>query len=354
MTAGEYGTRENVDALGRIFARIDKKVTVTPPWAYGAEITMGEIAGVICASCHTDRDYSAIGCAGEAAEIVAQSGLVPEHLKPSATCNNCPEALEKFRLEAAPDIVACNVFDGQLAAIPASLCFFDYRISPDMPVSSGCAAGPSVSAAMRTALLELIEHTVRADWWNNEATSMFSDPTEWQDLSTLVTPMLVCLRGPATEKRDTFAMRIGGMAGVEVVAAWAFDAGTDEGFVVATSADGDLQKAAFDALRELCQLELNLYNARYLLKANGLHPSQSDSAALKFSNRITRSDPRLAVSCDIFLAGNGRADDPDVDRLVSDLRKICSACYRVVLHEEPGLAVVKAIVPEWIRTEAPF
>lgn len=149
---------------------------------------------------------------------------------------------------------AVRLSDGAPVRVPASLCLRRPADRPMIPsaISTGCAAGPTLEAAILAALLELIERDAVALWWvgGRRGNAFSLDMVE----RTGAAELLRRLR-QAERSRTTWLLNLTTDIGIPCVAALSATAdGT--GFACGTAARLKAADAVRAALLELCQSEL--------------------------------------------------------------------------------------------------
>ncbi len=174
--------------------------------------------------------------------------------------------------------------DGAACWYPADLCL--RRAVPDfvppLKLSTGCAAGETRQAAMRHALLELIERDAVALWWRGGRRGQGIVPDSRPGRAAAA--LLARLRS-GRDGRRTVLLDITTDLGVPVVAAFSTRAG-GYGFALGMGARATLAEAAEAAIFEMCQSELSLH----VIAAKR---AQSGQAALNESD--LRQDARAAL-----------------------------------------------------------
>jgi ribosomal protein S12 methylthiotransferase accessory factor len=125
-------------------------------------------------------------------------------------------------------------------------------VSPDWPLSIGCAAGPTAEAAALHGLLELVERDAAALWWRGGRRGRL--PPLDDAATEAAAGMLRALRRDAAGRRS-WLLDITTELGIPCIAA--VSCGPDgRGFCCGTAAGLTLAAAAEAALREMCQMEL--------------------------------------------------------------------------------------------------
>lgn len=226
---------------------------------------------------------------------------------------------------------------GDPAWFPVDLCL--RRSKEHRPAraaeSNGCAAGPSVDQATRSALGEVIERDAIALWWYGGA-SAAAIPQGYLG-ETGIAELLGEIR-PAT-RRAVWLLSLPGLAGVPVVAA--LSAEPDGRAVVAGFAAGPDPVAAMRrAVLEMCQMELAQDLA--VLRAR-----EEGAAALVPQERIWLDRWRhLSVETYPRLRGAEEAAPPACGDLLEALAQAGRTAYRVDLTRPAlGIPVVRVLVP---------
>jgi ribosomal protein S12 methylthiotransferase accessory factor len=308
--AGSTGAG-NRSALLRLAARMARTFRIASPSAPGLACFGAQLRGegwVLNASGAGLTLAAAFqACMGEAAEFLSQLERPGDITCTSplagvagrTVAGECEELAARLRAaglaEDAPlDWVAGqDLSNGAAVLLPADLVL---RRAPGralLPVdgrpSLGCGAGPTIEAARRHGLLEVLERDAAALWWRGgmRGQALPLEP------AVLGGPMhqLAALRGGVTE-RATWLLDITADTRTPCVAALSCDA---DGFGLACgiAARSALPAAAEAALRELCQMELSGSIIASRLRARGPQGlTEADHDALA---RLTQVDTRDAT-----------------------------------------------------------
>jgi len=168
-------------ALARLAPRLTALFILAAPQAPGAVVVGGLLAQPAGAPLSVtgagfSRRAALAGCLGEAAEALAQApcagdivaraplaappaghGLNPGELAAAAARGLDPSA-------PVPWVRAARLPDGAPCLLPAPLVLRGFAAAGGPPLSLGCAAGPTLAAARRAAVLELFERDAAARW----------------------------------------------------------------------------------------------------------------------------------------------------------------------------------------------
>lgn len=347
---------QNDIALANILDHVENLARIHPPWAPALQITTGFAAGIDCTGCNLDPLKSLQACGGEAAEILAQSREIADFLLTDGF--NTPQALRPFAKRGKGRFVeAIDIPTQKTYSVPANLCFSGERIDHQDIISTGCAAGPTRLSALASSLCETVEHAAISDWW--QGTNYLSSPHQHPPISidTEMEEKIKTYRQGKTNRLTRIA-QIAYFADIHVAAAWSIDARSGQAFVVAASAAFTLEEAADKALRELCQMELGLGIALQIQSENPDNLSPTDKARLVMATAIKADDPRLQTISDLqFRPASAQADtlpECPILRRAHLIAQESEHCLEITLHDQPGLHVVKTIVPAWVYTHAPL
>lgn len=304
-------------------------------------------------------------CIGEAAEYLSQLESGDEGLarRPAGEPGGAP-ALRNLdgllaQLEATPGradpgadpaidwIAAERATDGAAVLVPADLCLRgrdQSAVRSRIPLSTGCAAGPTAAGARLSAVLELVERDAAALWWigGRRGRRIAPDSTAGRALPGL----LRALRHDREERR-TFVLDITTDLAIPCVAALSCNRdGRDLAFGLAARLDVDA--AVRSALVEMCQGELG----------NGLigvKLARGGEAALTDRERLRARRSRDLVYDDCPLlhpAGVSRSDDPVPpagDPLGHVLTRLADADIDVAFvdltRQDVDIPVIKAFAP---------
>lgn len=310
-------------------------------------------------------------CVGEGAEFLSQVAWGDEPLDRGPidrTDTGLPpdriaDVLALLRIPETSDTGAVDWMEGRSLAtgapvlLPADLCLRRgerrRRLVPVVPLSSGCAAGPSRASATLRAILELIERDAAAHWWigGRRGRRIPLETLAAADAAGLV----AALRQGADMRRTTL-LDITADLGVPSVAALSFEI-DGSGLVCGLAARLSLDAAIRGALLEMCQMELSRRLARLKLERDGEgRLTRREADLLRLGRSLTAdgcallqptglSTPGLPVTAtetgdDVALDHlAGRLRDHRLDALVVDLTRpwIGVAAVRVVV---PGLQPV--------------
>ena len=169
-------------ALARLAPRLTALFILAAPQAQGAAVVVGGLlaqpagAPLSVTGAGFSRRAALAGCLGEAAEALAQApcagdivaraplaappaghGLNPGELAAAAARGLDPSA-------PVPWVRAARLPDGAPCLLPAPLVLRGFAAAGGPPLSLGCAAGPTLAAARRAAVLELFERDAAARW----------------------------------------------------------------------------------------------------------------------------------------------------------------------------------------------
>lgn len=343
-------SKENIQALENILLGTTDLISVTPPWAPRMVVAMARVKDYTAAGCDISQSGALTRCAGEAAEIMAQSRALPDFMIAENGRENCPTSLLPY---VSPDqeifVEGRDLATGTGISVPAST--LNYNITSPRPVirSSGCAAGPTKSHALLSSLGEIAEHTSTTQWWNNNTKTPLSPLPEQSQFQFF--NMLNDIRA-TNHERKTHIAQIDTLWGFHICVAWSYFRETKDGFMIASSADLDINQSAQSALRELIQLEWGLYNAISAYKDQNSRFSMSDQAMIEFSHSIKPDN--------IHIGALKIEETPDFTHYSSEtaikhiIKEFNINCIAVDLHEEPGICVTKAVIPSHVCNFPPF
>lgn len=298
--------------LARLASRLDHVFQTSPPDAPGLLFVGAMSDGLGAASRALPRRISAGGvgtdfweaaasCLGEAAERLSQS----ESPRKTRLAQNdeivgtigAESAGELFALagNSPGDVVDCVeatiLTSGQQVPIPVELTSDCSTAKAEMNISTGCAAGPTIEAAIYHGLLEWVERDAVATWWHGGV------PARHIALETLDEAGVL---GLITHSRQ-------GQYGRQ---AWFLDVTTDlqipcvvcvsldrngRGLAHGSAARATLGEAARAAFMEACQMEVASHLLAMKLKQAGAQLSDQDRNQLVRFGAISLHDCPLLV-----------------------------------------------------------
>lgn len=255
------------------------------------------------------REQAFTGVVGEGGEYLSQLEWCSEDLvrgEPTAVAHQHDTEIMRVLFEllgiesGAPEpeldwMVGHRMADGSEVLIPADLCL--RRVAgrgigdPPSALSTGCAAGSSLSEATLRALLEVVERDAAALWWLGGRRGRPIGLDELDRADAL--PGLRALRGDATA-RPTWMLDITSDTRIPCVAAASVDR-QGRGFASGLAARLNLGDAIRGAILELCQIELghHLVEAKRQVRGDG---------ALNDADRrnLERSETFDAAECSLL------------------------------------------------------
>lgn len=164
------------------------------------------------------------------------------------------EALD--RSPALECVAATRLTDGEPGWLPAALVLREPRADAArrsrLAVGCGCAAGPDWTAAVTSALCEVVERDAVAMWWSGGRAGR---PVSLEALAASAAGDLIGRIGQGKRARHTTLVDIAGDPGLPCIAAVSFDSdggGFAAGFACRTNA----ASACRAAIIEMCQMEL--------------------------------------------------------------------------------------------------
>lgn len=243
-------------------------------------------------------------------------------------------------LAAAPAVTGVELATGRPMLVPRPLVFgWSGGLRAAVPVSEGCAAGPTSDDAARSALFELIERHVVAHWWHGGRPARRLPPA-------LMAAAIGRLRpGAGTPwPRQGFALELdaGGLPLAVVAAA---SVSPIHGLVALGFAARPGRAAALEAaVLEMIQSEIANDLLFLRLRRAGAAPDPVDQERLA-AKQALRPEALLAT-VDGDATDNG-ADGPDsLPGLLAALARRNIAIFRVDLTGRAGIPVVKLLSPD--------
>lgn len=303
-------------------------------------------------------------CVGEAAEYLSQVAWGDETLHPGPAGRSDTGLTEEeaadvhalLRPSSAVEggdvgwIEAVSLCGRPSVLLPADLCLRRgerrRRLSPVVPLSAGCAAGPSRAAAIAHAVLELIERDAAAQWWiggrrgRGISVEMLA--------ATGATALIVGLRRESGMRRTTL-LDITGDLGVPSVAALSFD-GDGSGMACGLAARLSLGAAIRAAVLEMCQMELSRRLARLKLERDGeARLTRREADLLRLGRSLTADDCALLQPVGLGApdpAAVAPTDDEALGRLAERLRERRLDAFVVDLTRPwLGIAAARVVIP---------
>ncbi|MGO1074037.1 YcaO-like family protein [Inquilinus sp. CA228] len=243
-------------------------------------------------------------------------------------------------LAAAPAVAGVELATGRPVLVPRPLVFGrSSGLRAAVPVSEGCAAGPTPDAAARSALFELVERHVVAHWWHGGRPARRLPPA-------LMAAAIDRLR-PGAETpwpRQGFALELdaGGLPLAVIAAA---SVSPIHGLVALGFAARPGRAAALEAaVLEMIQSEIANDLLFLRLRRAGPVPDPADQERLAAKHAL-RPEALLATA-------NGDATDNGTDGpdslpgLLAALAQQGMAIFRVDLTGRAGISVVKLLSPK--------
>lgn len=251
---------------------------------------------------------------------------------------------------AAAPITWCRANDPSTAAetlVPASWAWrlpeADIMALPNVALSTGVAAGPTLPEACLRAQLELVERDAAALWWLGGRHG--SHVPAHQPAGRAAAILLERLRR-ASDERHTVLLDVTTDLAVPAVAAVSCSPSGDD-VTIGLSARLSLVEAAKSAILEMCQMELGLRLA--LVKLHQLGPA---SLTETDRNHVARAKGLNAKACDLLQPGGAspsrRCNDAE---LVAGnlLRPLAGAPSQMAVvnltRRDIGVPVVRVIAP---------
>lgn len=338
---------ENLSALRRVGDHVNSVITFQPQNAPGVYITAGLVGETTCASADIDRQKSWIRCMGEAAEFMGQERPAAANIVSDKDKSSWPDFFMK-EVERLSHTNHCGLegvdySNGNPVILPEIFCRGNSQASK-IVMSSGCAAGSNPSNAILSGLLEVIEHYVAYKWWHSR--KIDDQPNFYLAQFSQVKKLISKIR-LNNDHRQTYVVLLNNFYGVYVSAAWSFNKETNDGFVCATAADTNLIRSAKSALFELIQLEWGYENTANNINKKLKVPTKEELDMLRLSKSITKNDQRLNYCDDDFnriLSSTKHTNELSFPEIIKALNKDNICAYGVLLHSEPGLAVVKSFI----------
>lgn len=243
----------------------------------GAQLAVPGLPPLAVGGTGLDESEAIASCLGEAFErlsqvddgtIVRHGGPLPADLPDGLAAWLRARAPDPALLERAQDWLAVRALPaGDASVLPADLCLrrpaARQVFVPDLPLSSGCAAGPSRAAAEQSALCELVERDAAALWWHGGAPAAALAAAD----QAVANETTAALRQRASGRR-TWLLDITSDLGLPCVAALSC-APSGRGLAVGLAARPRRAAAIRAALLELGQMELALRLTRAKAAAEG-------------------------------------------------------------------------------------
>lgn len=322
------------------------------PAAGGAAIAVDGVIG-----CDPSPWRAFQKCIGEAAETLAlaapeigeadrdgSAGEIAAHFGGQIEART---GLEPAALAATPVLAGTELATGRPVRVPRPLVFgrADGRRAA-VPVSEGCAAGPTPGDATRAALLELVERDVVAQWWHGGRPARRLPPA-------LMAAAIDRLRPAAAAPwpRQGFALELDA-AGLPIAVVAAASVSPVHGLVACGFAARPARSTALEAaVLEMIQSEVANDLLFLRLRRTGLDDAPADRDRLTAKQRL-RPDMLLVTAT----RGEAAADRPDAPASLSELPAALArqgtAVFRVDLTTKAGIPVVKLLSPD-LQPSAP-
>ncbi|MGL4963496.1 MAG: YcaO-like family protein [Inquilinus sp.] len=248
-------------------------------------------------------------------------------------------------LDAAPALAGVELATGRPVRVPRPLVFGrSGGKRAAVPVSEGCAAGPTPDAAARSALFELVERHVVAQWWYGGRPARRLPPA-------LMAAALDRLRPEADTPwpRQGFALELDA-DGLPLAVVAAASISPVHGLVALGFAARPGRAAALEAaVLEMVQSEIanDLLFLRLRRAGPAADPADQERLAAK---RALRPEALLATVDGDVTAGDVTDDDADgpdsLPGLLAALARRDLAIFQVDLTGRAGIPVVKLLSPE--------
>lgn len=243
-------------------------------------------------------------------------------------------------LAAAPAVAGVELATGRPVLVPRPLVFGrSGGLRAAVPVSEGCAAGPTPDDAARSALFELIERHVVAHWWHGGRPARRLPPALLAAAIDRLRP-----RTGTPWPRQGFALELDA-GGLPLAVVAATSVSPIHGLVALGFAARPGRAAALEAaVLEMIQSEIANDLLFLRLRRAGAAPDPVDQERLAAKHAL-RPEALLAM-VDGDATGNG-AEGPDfLPDLLAALAGRNIAVFRVDLTGRAGIPVVKLLSPE--------
>lgn len=313
--------------------------------AGGAAIAMDGVIG-----CDPSPWRAFQKCIGEAAETLALAapeigGAAPENTAGAIADRFAGQVeartglAEAAALDAAPALAGTDLATGRPVRVPWPLVFGGADLRAAVPVSEGCAAGPTSDDAARSALFELVERHVVAHWWYGGRPARRLPPA-------LMAAAIGRLR-PGAEApwpRQGFALELDA-DGLPLAVVAAASVSPIHGLVALGFAARPGRAAALDAaVLEMIQSEIANDLLFLRLRRAGPTPDRADQDRLAAKQALRPEALLATVQGD---AAEGGADAPDsLPGLLAAIVRKDIAIFRVDLTGRAGIPVVKLLSPD--------
>lgn len=290
-------------------------------------------------------------CIGEAAETLA---LAVPGIGDAAPDGSAEDVAARFdgqiaartgldsaaALGAAPVLAGVELATGRPVRVPRPLVFGrSSGLRAAVPVSEGCAAGPTPDDATRAALFELVERDVVAQWWHGGRPARRLPPA-------LMAAAIDRLRpGAATPwPRQGFALELDA-AGLPLAVVAAASVSPIHGLVACGFAARPGRAAALEAaVLEMIQSEIANDLLFLRLRRAGPDADPADRARLAAKQRLApEALLATAVQGD---AAPGAAGSTPLSGLLAVLAGRGTTIFRVDLTRGAGIPVVKLLSPD--------
>lgn len=286
-------------------------------------------------------------CIGEGVEYVAQFnrptiGLRYGTMDEAIAWNGGPHTaamMHWIETDRAIDwILAERIVDGRQLWIPACLTLRPTE-GDRWAVGSGCAAGPTASAALTGAMFEVIERDAVAMWWRGGRP--LARITHDQCAALGIDELLHRIGGNQRD-RVTLLNQIPCDFGLACVASISFD--RDGGnFAGGYACDDDPFRACQSAIREMCQMELGNEIVASRMAGSKQSASEMDRSIHNRVNTVRQDAQQFRCErvADLSQPGARTAED-----VAFGLAAAGYEAYRVDLTmDQFGIPVAKIIVP---------
>ncbi|WP_225771877.1 YcaO-like family protein [Inquilinus sp. Marseille-Q2685] len=243
-------------------------------------------------------------------------------------------------LDAAPVVGGTELATGRPVLVPRPLVFGPSDgLRAAVPVSEGCAAGPTLEDATRSAVFELVERHVVAHWWHG------GRPARRLPQALMAAAIGRLRPGVGTPwPRQGFALELDA-DGLPLAVVAAASVSPVHGLVALGFAARPGRAAALEAaVLEMVQSEIANDLLFLRLRRAGPAPAPADQARLAAKRRL-RPETLLATAQDDAAEGSTGAPD-SLPGLLAGIVRRGIAIFRVDLTGRAGIPVVKLLSPD--------
>lgn len=300
-------------------------------------------------------------CVGEAIEYLSQ--LTPQHDITKDDNNNidrtgdnsfsedhwlCYHAMKKQNASEKKWLLGKNLLTNEDRWVPEVLCLRQKASLNTRGLSTGCAAGVSLDAAITSAIFELVERDAASLWWEGGRPPR---PVSNEALVDAEIETVFKLAGRTGNKKTTLILDITTDIDIPCIAAISTDAKSGGRFSCGLSCRVSLTQAIRKAVYEMMQMELShhliaiksrLHGVEALNNQEKVQQNRDESLGDIWDSPLIRTTGRPRLADDVMTAPS-----TELQKALEQLTQVGFDATMVDLSREDfGIPVAKVLIPE--------